>query len=401
MKKLYFLLVTVCVFLIGQPNFIFAQSDTSEVSIDLLRAPSSPAGNIIGITNSQIERPSDPAAFMTSIQTATQNFASFPTAYAVDLAPAWLFSSQNIDLYELDSNNIGNVFKQSFVLSFATNTLQPDSELDSTVTQFSTGIKFSLIRGNFSQEFKDGLATFQNKLAALAAEKLRIVEQMRATNPGYKALEDELAANLDDEAASNKILHKLDSLDGVFFIAAEENTKNMAEQVADYMKKVQLNRYGFKLDFSAAFAWDFPDQQYNKGRLSKGGAWVTTGWDWKKGISLLGIGRYLVNPDHLIYTPENFMERQDLQTLDGGLRLIANIRKFSFSGEAIYRSFVNDSDVDPAWRYTINAEYDIGLNKKLSFIFGRDFDGVVSKDGTVIAVVNLLMGFGSNAAVKH
>ena len=48
---------------------VLAQEDTTSIDLDVLRAPASPAGNMLDITNEQINRPTDPAGLMTLIQT--------------------------------------------------------------------------------------------------------------------------------------------------------------------------------------------------------------------------------------------------------------------------------------------------------------------------------------------
>jgi hypothetical protein len=42
-----------------------------------------------------------------------------------------------------------------------------------------------------------------------------------------------------------------------------------------------------------------------------------------------------------------------------------------------------------------NADYALFKNQKLTFSFGRDFDGTISKDGNLIAALTLIAGFGN------
>jgi hypothetical protein len=51
--------------------------------------------------------------------------------------------------------------------------------------------------------------------------------------------------------------------------------------------------------------------------------------------------------------------------------------------------------IDPSWRWVLNAEYDIGNNQRLTFFFGRAFNGTTTKDGNVIAALNFLKGLGN------
>jgi hypothetical protein len=65
----------------------------------------------------------------------------------------------------------------------------------------------------------------------------------------------------------------------------------------------------------------------------------------------------------------------------------------------MYRSVLTNSIIDPSWRLVFSVEYDIGFNQKLSFNFGRDFDGTTQKGGTLIGMLNFIAGFGNKRAI--
>ena len=60
-------------------NLVYSQGgiDTT-IKVDLLKAPSSPASNLLGIAPSDIEKPTDVSAFMLSLQSATNSFIKLP-----------------------------------------------------------------------------------------------------------------------------------------------------------------------------------------------------------------------------------------------------------------------------------------------------------------------------------
>lgn len=63
--------------------------------------------------------------------------------------------------------------------------------------------------------------------------------------------------------------------------------------------------------------------------------------------------------------------------------------------ESLFRQKVNIQDDPFSWRFTVNAEYEVGRNKKLSLSFGKDFDGTLTGDSDLIMALNFLMGFGT------
>jgi hypothetical protein len=115
-----------------------------------------------------------------------------------------------------------------------------------------------------------------------------------------------------------------------------------------------------------------------------------------------GIIRYLYNPDKIYADEKNILKQSDLSTLDGGMRLLYDNPNtaFTFSGEAVYRSVLNKTDVKPTWRFTINADYEVAPQKILTLAFGRDFDGMFNKDGNVIAAINFVMGLGNSVKTQ-
>jgi len=74
MKRI--LVLFIGLFLYCRPGIAQVTVD-STIRLDLLKSPASPAFNILGIAQSDIERPADLNAFALSIQNATNNF-SYP-----------------------------------------------------------------------------------------------------------------------------------------------------------------------------------------------------------------------------------------------------------------------------------------------------------------------------------
>ena len=72
------------------------------------------------------------------------------------------------------------------------------------------------------------------------------------------------------------------------------------------------------------------------------------------------------------------------------LKYLKKIDKQSFS-----ICVLNDNVIKPSWRLTFNAEYSVGVNQKITFAFGRDFNGTITKSGNLIAAINFIRGFGS------
>ncbi|MBS1734692.1 MAG: hypothetical protein JST02_15475, partial [Bacteroidetes bacterium] len=107
-------------------------------------------------------------------------------------------------------------------------------------------------------------------------------------------------------------------------------------------------------------------------------------------------------PETIFADPSGTIPSKNISTLDMGARLLFATRddKFNLSFESLYRSVLTKSVIDPSWKLNFSAEYDLGFNRKLSISFGRDFDGVITKGGNLIAAINLIAGFGNKRDIR-
>jgi hypothetical protein len=376
--------------------------DTS-IKLDLLKSPASPAFNILGIATSDIERPTDLTSFALSLQEASNNFSGIPKSYAVEIAP-FLLGRRKPTLKEFKDNT--NAFKQSFLLSAGFTHMGPEGkeDVDSLkTTKFGFGIKFSIIRPKWSD------ATEKSYENLIAAQKLLMAnyQSMEKENEKYQQLqllrEERRALNLKkvktkaDTARIDTLRVHMDILEQSINsyinqqLSASATSFELTKKAANEMKN---ERKGFFLDFSGGFAYDFPDNTIGNGKLYRGGAWITGGNEnGNRGVTSMFIARYLYNPESIFADPNGILKEDNVSAFDAGARLLFSAKaRFTFSGEALYRSVLGNHDIDPSWRLVFNTEYDVGFNKKLTFSFGRDFDGTISKGGNLVAALNLIMG---------
>lgn len=382
-----------------------AQDDPAPVSLDLLRAPVSPAANLLGISPSQIDKPSDPAAFMASINTASNNFSGLPTSYAVDLAPAWLFAGRRITLEDYLSQKAGKTIPQSLVVSLATHTVAGMADTMPDVTRFSAGVHISLLRGHASEESREKLDRLGESLRNLSAGFDKALDSLRKADPAYVYLDSMLMATLlhgdltfeQKEDITRSIREAMAQADERMTKELRETLKEEFESARTAAEEVRIERYGFKLDLWGAMAWDFPGMNFNRGQGSAAALWATGGYECPCGFSALGIVRYIYQRALPYPGDQGLIKYMNTEAVDAGLRLIYAQPGTRFSGgmESLFRQKVNIQDDPFSWRFTVNAEYEVGRNKKLSLSFGKDFDGTLTGDSDLIMALNFLMGFGT------
>lgn len=400
---------------------LFAQ-ESEAVKLDLLKAPVSPAANLLGFATSDIDKPTDLSAFMLSLQSATSSFTKLPSNYAIDVAP-FLIGNKKSDLTTtgLQSTDFKDVFKQTFVLSGAIKTA------DSSETNFNSkslyagiGFKFSILRGDYDEETKNSLnkiSDLQNKILAIL--KIAAKKYLKDNDPKIAALREklktlakgktpeELSAMVNDPESEYKKTEDIISVlaDGKLTklqleVVEEENAESISK-LTERIKKIasafQTNRIGFTWDINAGLSGEFINKKFNDSRLYNAGVWQTFGYTDKKGSSFLGLARLLYNPDKIFAKNDSTNNIGNITTFDAGVRYVYSKpqSKFSCSMEGIYRSVLSSKTINPSWRLLFNADYSIAENKKLTFSFGRNFDGAITKDGNLIAALTLLTGFGN------
>lgn len=431
MKKLLLLVVLYGSFFTAR-----CQTGNEDIKLDLLKAPASPASNLLGIAASDIDKPTDVSAFMVSLQTATNSFTTLPSSYAIDIAPYWLFKKPTGDVTTKGLAHSGgpNVFKQTFVLSFAIkNTDSTESVYSPNSLYAGMGFKFFIRRGDYDSVTIASLTNIKalqdKKLALLQAKlsdystdpailNLQFQRKSLLSAPAKEAVDNlrnsegygKLSAGQKQAAENTLILSVTDSvrktaeynnIDAALQkrVDALKQTDAMEadEQIKAIAAAFQTARVGFTWDIAGGMSGRFLNKRFDDSRVYNAGLWTTFGYTSKKCGSILGLLRGLYNPDKIFAKDNGVNDIGDITTLDAGLRYIYSRpqSKFNASLEAVYRSVLSTNTIDPSWRLVFNADYAIWQNQKLTFSFGRNFDGTITKDGNLVAALTFLTGFGN------
>lgn len=407
-KKISFIFCMLAIFL----NISGQHTIDTTVNLDLLKAPTSVAFNLMGISSSDIERPTDLTSFAASLRNTTNNFSKLPSSYAIEFAPAWLLRSNNLTLDKYSSTRFKDVFNQSFSVSLGITKQSADGkEDDSTAfSKFGFGIKFSIVRPKWTSKTQQLFDTILYYQKIALSDFKSYTDSMKADNPEIKKLKDQLVAvNASSDFAPDikralivSIAKRIDSLQKLIVIQYNEDEfKSLRESHNSLLKAAsnfKTERAGPFLDFSTGLVVDFPDNRFNYSLISKAGAWLTGGYEGgNNNLSILGIVRYLYQPDKIFADDAGTLKSANISTFDAGGRILIKGAggKFMGSAEGIYRSVLKKNLIDPNWRLVLNVEYDVGFNQKLTFSFGKNFDGTVNKSGNLIAALNFIKAFGA------
>lgn len=406
MKKIIW---TGAVLLLGFSTW--AQKDSTQ-GLDLLKSPSSPAGQLLGFAPNAIERPTDLPAFWLSIANASNDLTKLPSGYAVDFSPAALFGTGRPLLKNLQSRKTGDVMWQTLSVSLGFRS-QEDSLTNTSFYRAGVGVKFSIVRPNWTSATHDKYKRMKALQKELTKAVLTVQERVEADTVYKRVFNDYLAAR-DTRPRDMDRVDLLDSIvgavnDSLFNIFSAQDiinnkSNNTYEALRSSAREFTIERQGFFLDFAGGFAARFPTNEFGYSIADNAGAWLTGGYEGgNQKLSIYGIGRYLYQPETIFADSTGQIPTKRISTFDAGLRALYASKddRFNFSFESIYRSVLNKSIVDPSWRLVFSAEYDLGFNQKISFNFGRDFNGVITKGGNLIAAINLIAGFGAKKLIAE
>jgi len=173
----------------------------------------------------------------------------------------------------------------------------------------------------------------------------------------------------------------------------QANAENLQRAAASF----DGARSGFSWELAGGISSEFLNKQFNNSRVHNAGIWTTMGYTGKQGLAILGLVRFLHNPEKIFAKDNELNKMGSISTLDGGARAVysPNGGRFNCSVEAVYRSVLSSNTIDPSWRLIFNADYSIFRNQKLTFSFGRNYDGIITKDGNLVAALTLIAGLGN------
>lgn len=363
----------------------------SSTALDLITSPNSPGFSILGISPQEIERPQTPTDFAVNVLSSTQNFSTLPQNYSLEFAPAWMFTGKKIRYSAFSSDSIKHNLWQTLTVSLATaDGFTPDD------TRFGAGFRVSIVRGKIDQEFQDYHQKITEGFAALDSFNNHFSEVMNERSKEDPVILEnekqfaEARRNGENEKAA-ACLAIIDARKKELAAAIENELVSEVEQLKSKANEVQVRRIGWKWDLAGATAIDFAENDFTNSYVTNSGLWTTIGYEAKSNLCLLATGRVLFQHANMVTLDSGFTN------LDGGLRLIYDNGRFSFSGEVLYRqSVMKEGNNTGQWKYDVNAAYNFMPNKTLTFSLGKNFDQLNTEySGNLIAWLNVLIGLGA------
>lgn len=324
---------------------------------DKLRTPDSPAFVILGVSPTEIQRPTTPRALAVALSgfvTGQGRSISIPQSFALEVAPYWLFSHPSLDLRTYRDDHVMRPLRTLSISAGTSQTSRTDEmNLDHTDSDLAIGLRTTLFQSGGNDDACTKMATNIAIGALLSAAELKEV-----ANAGPNA------------AAKHKeiVERKLTAL---------KQDQNCIELVT--------SARGWSVDLAGAIDIRAEDSKVTTDATSFAGyaAWTNVSYDSARS-SAVALARVA-----------GHKEGSDLQhVLDAGFRGIFKHSDYALSAEGILRRRFTDDRDKTTYKLDVTVEYQIADSTWLSLTFGKNFEFAPGDVGQLFSLANVQFGVG-------
>jgi hypothetical protein len=428
---------------------LFCQIDLNEI-----KTPSSPAASVLGIMPNTILQPKTfetlEAGIFSNYLDNSGNFI-IPNDFSIEFTPFWAAEPKmSIEEYLFPGAWESAVRTASFAIASTQNYIISDSVKTNAV---SFGFRSTM---NFvSDETKENVTNDLDTLISFLRIKnivfnaaLRILQKDSTIN--RNDFVDSFIADLRRQDKTLNLFGNIEDKESILVSLSvvlktslpdiqllKEELKNISEsesedpiesenmdeflniiqdffKISYYREKVEIfveEKPGWKLDFAAALAIDFPSGRIGFSYVPQTSLWLTPSYTFSDIISAMGVFRYnYYNQDFYdaYFTAYEYFERN----FDYGLGIKLSLDKLSFIFEAVGRSsrtiFENSTDASGVttirqkdktdFQYVGSFSYHLSNDIVITYNIGKKFEPVLSYKGNLISVLSMNFGFGGGTS---
>lgn len=351
----------------GGARELRAQADTTAVELEKLRTPASPAFVLLGISPTDVERPTTPRGFAFSlVSAAVESDDWVPQNYAAEFAPYWLGSRRTLTFEDYYRPGLLQALRQTFSVSFATNTV---AENEDSLPAVGAGFRVAPFVGGPSRRLDSLVArldTVQDTLldlrialrrAPTAADSTRLLGQITADSAAAAALSTQVRGAMSDDD----------------------------------------ERVGFRLQVAGGLAAYYPGNRFDAGKVGRTGVWATAAYRLERpSVDVIALARLLSSE-----------EGTEQEAVDVGGRAVLLFEPFAASFEWVSRSVSGGEGAGPDGRPGFASgsrgvgmlEYEARDGLFVSFSFGQDYARSGEEGQPLVAILGGQLHLGAKPLV--
>jgi hypothetical protein len=322
-----------------------------------LKTPTSPAFVLIGVSPTQVERPTTPHDVAMTVFDIATTSGGLPRNLALEITPYWLFSHPKLTFEAYTHPSLLDQFLYSASLSVAT---APVTGSD-TATDLAIGVRTNL--------FIDRATPEQRRKVEEAKSTLLNRDQRRAAALAYRAANCSPGAGGACPGLTQELLRLGDSgtndpnkIDPDAILRATESSELVAPIKS--LQDALSAREGVVISLSGATSGRTPSgKSLRWGEPTKGAAWIDAGYEIPV-FDALAVLRYT-----------HVNQNGALDLFDAGARLIWLAPQFSLSAEYLRRSVLSrpsGSTFSSSDRATATIEFPVAGGIWVSATAGQD-----------------------------
>lgn len=416
MRKLSLTLLTVVLL------HLFANAQGTSAELDELNTPSTPAFTILGLSPTDVSRPTLAKPFLMDLANGLDG-KSIASDIAIETAPFWWFPQHELTFekyYGLDTASSFHVLdyvQQSFSFSLATNDASPDIDsIDSRNIAF--GVRFQVLPGKPSQAFKTnynyglkrkGLLenTLDDLIYKVEEDEIQSLEGLN--NSIATSVENIISTHqtsLPESTAdwlTEEVVEVLQTYSGDFektkvlgFLNAEK-LKVGSSINAQLIEMETLSKVGWMWEFAAAAVLNAPTNniEYTFGQDWAVWSTLTYRLDSKEGSANF-------NDFNLMFRyGGNFQNDQTFNT-DIGLSWALSGNNHSLTVEGVFRNYTTYFDIEgvdgnvyetseseATWRLALAYQYRITDYLNVALTLGKDYENSTLASNGFFSLLNL------------
>lgn len=423
---------------------VLAAGKVQAQAFDDLKAPSMPAGSMIGAQVNEISRPKTLKDLETAVYNNfldSNNKVLIPNNYGLEFSPWSIGPQKNFDYKSYIEDGGVHLWRNLSLSVASTTSFKVNDSVSSNALGF--GARTVILEGKVSDKLKKtyseqvdnvrNILALQSQLKAgiqlytgnLAATSTVTLADLESTLINLSPLNSE-----ENTAIIKQVISRLpDNLTPTnvaqaFLDTLKADSLDIQNELATYkslLDQVKTDRYGFKWEVDAAMALNFPTNNFGYSVVPRYGFW--TNFSYRPAVNQNASGKQVKVPSNfefiamarwLGYNDDFINQNQPSDTslfetgdvLDFGLRAVYEYKKFSAELEYIYRInrnqesvFVNDIRYsrtvnDDTYKFIINLNYNISSNLVLSYNIGKNYDLMNGQKGNLVSGFSLNAGFG-------
>jgi hypothetical protein len=355
--------------------------DAQVSDFDKLRTPDSPAFVVLGVSPTEIQRPTTPGTLVATLGGAMSDSSlTVPKDFALEIAPYWLFSHPDVPLQDYRSNHLMRPIR---TLSLSVGTTQAArSESDTTgmmISHTDSHIGVGLRTTLFQSGADDPCTAASNGAIELAAA---------ATVSAADKAELETHGKPGDSAYDAALKTLIESKVSAYNAKQKSNLERAVGVHNDTCVALTTSPTGFQVDLAGAIDLRVADSKLTwSGTTTAGYAvWANASYDWLR-FSAVAMAR-LASHD-LDVTTGTTTER----AFDSGARGIYKAKTYVVSAEALMRYRLTDVPDRTTIKVDAGLEYELTASTWISLTFGKDFAFKPGDAGSFFSLANLKWGF--------